>query len=105
WLATTATLERAEWVIRGRKWFTSSADGAEFAVVMAVTDPEAPPRRRASLFLVPRASPGFRLVRNLPVMGETGSGWASHGEVEFDECRVPANNLLGEFGQGFRMAQ
>ncbi|MEM9292486.1 MAG: acyl-CoA dehydrogenase family protein [Acidobacteriota bacterium] len=105
WMDTTATRDGDEWVISGRKWFTSGADGASFSVVMAVTDAEGPRHRRASLFLVPTDTPGFRLVRNVPVLGHDGSGWASHGEVEFDECRVPADHLLGGIGDGFTIAQ
>jgi len=105
WMATTARRDGERWVIDGRKWFTSSADGAAFAVVMAVTDGEAPARRRASMLLVPLETPGFRLERNLPVMGHSGDGWASHGEVVFDHCTVPADALLGERGAGFAMAQ
>ncbi len=105
WMATVARRDGDGFVIDGRKWFTSAAEGAAFAVVMAVTDPDAPPHRRASLFLVPLSTPGFRILRNLPVMGEAGSGWASHAEVVFEGCRVPAEQLLGEVGDGFRMAQ
>lgn len=103
-LSTTATLEGDSWVIRGKKWFTSSADGAAFAVVMAVTDPDAPPHARASQFIVPTSTPGFTLVRNIPVMGHSGDGWASHAEVTFD-CRVPATALLGARQAGFAIAQ
>jgi acyl-CoA dehydrogenase len=92
-------------VLDGHKWFASSADGAAFAVVMAVTDPEAPPHARASMILVPTDTPGYRLVRNIPVMGQAGSGWASHGEIRLTGCRVPRENLLGERGHGFRIAQ
>ncbi len=105
WMATAARRDGDGFVLDGRKWFTSAAEGAAFAVVMAVTDPDAPPHRRASLFLVPLGTPGFRVLRNLPVMGEAGSGWASHAEVAFEGCRVPADQLLGEPGDGFRMAQ
>jgi alkylation response protein AidB-like acyl-CoA dehydrogenase len=95
----------ADWVIDGRKWFASGADGAAFAVVMAVTDPEAPRHRRASMFLVPMDTPGLTLVRNVPVMGHAGDGWASHGEIAFSGCRVGAGALLGGEGDGFAMAQ
>jgi alkylation response protein AidB-like acyl-CoA dehydrogenase len=70
-----------------------------------VTDPDAGAKARASMLLVPLDTPGFRLVRNLPVMGESGEGWASHGEVVFEGCSVPAGALLGERGAGFAMAQ
>src|SRR5439155_12938790 len=95
-----------DWVIDGHKWFTSSADGAAFAIVMAVTDPEAPSvHLRASQIIVPTATPGFRLVRNVSVMGETGAGYASHAEIRYERCRVPAANLLGARGGGFVIAQ
>lgn len=105
WLDTTAREDGEHWVIDGRKWFTSSAEGAAFAVVMAVTDPQAAAHRRASMLLVPTDTPGYRLVRNLPVMGEVGGGWASHAEVSFEGCRVPREALLGQRGAGFELAQ
>ncbi len=104
-LSTTARLDGDAWVIDGRKWFTTGADGSALCIVMAVTDPDAPPHRRASMILVPTDAPGYRLERNLPVMGERGSGWASHGEVSFSGCRVPQSNLLGRRGAGFAIAQ
>ncbi|MEM8963909.1 MAG: acyl-CoA dehydrogenase family protein [Acidobacteriota bacterium] len=106
WLSTRAVLDGDEWVIDGHKWFTSSADGASFAVVMAVTDPDAEPAyARASQILVPTDTPGFIHVRNIPVMGEAGEGWLSHAEIRFEGCRVPKENLLGARGAGFRIAQ
>lgn len=91
--------------LSGRKWFATAADGADFAIVMAVTDPDAAPHQRASMLLVPTDAEGYRLVRNVPVMGHGGSGYFSHGELEFDQVHVPSENLLGERGQGFRLAQ
>jgi len=106
WLGTTARKDGDSWVLRGHKWFASSADGAAFAVCMAVTNPEAPdPHLRASLILVPAETPGFVLVGNLSVMGERGAGWASHGEVSYQDARVPLSNLLGAEGAGFAIAQ
>jgi acyl-CoA dehydrogenase len=104
-LETTAVREGDEYVINGQKWFTSSADGAAFAIVMAVTDPQAPPHQRASMIIVPTDTPGFHLVRNVSVMGHSGSGHASHAEVIYQGCRVPAANLLGPEGHGFVIAQ
>lgn len=104
-LATTAVRERDEYVINGHKWFTSSADGAAFAVVMAVTNPDAAPHMRASMIIVPTDTPGFEFVRNIPIFGETGEGWASHAEINYVNCRVPVGNLIGEEGMGFRLAQ
>ena len=92
-------------MINGRKWFTSAADGASFAIVMAVTDPSADPYRCASLIVVPTDTAGYRRVRNIACMGQAGDDWASHAELVFDQCRVPRENLLGEEGAGFAMAQ
>lgn len=105
-LSTTATRDESEWVINGHKWFTSSADGADFAVVMAVTNGEETRRHfRASQIIVPLDTPGYRLLRNIAVMGESGGGWSSHAEVRFENVRVPAGNLLGAQGHGFALAQ
>lgn len=105
WMGTTAELEGDHFVLEGRKWFTSGADGASFAIVMAITDPKAEPHRRASLLIVPTDTPGFIRVRNIPCMGHAGDGWASHSELRFENCRVPRENLIGEPGAGFALAQ
>jgi acyl-CoA dehydrogenase len=104
-LRTTAVLDGDEWVIDGHKWFSSSAEGAAFGIVMAVTEPDAPPHRRASQILVPADTPGFELVRAIPVLGHAGRGWSTHCEVRYTGVRVPRENLLGERGDGFRIAQ
>ncbi|MFQ5738594.1 MAG: acyl-CoA dehydrogenase family protein [Acidobacteriota bacterium] len=105
WMGTRAEKRDGDYVIDGHKWFVSAADGAAFAIVMAVTHPEAEPHRRASMILVPTDTPGFKRVRNIPCMGHRGESWASHGEIRFESCRVPAANLLGREGQGFAIAQ
>ncbi|PKN56773.1 MAG: acyl-CoA dehydrogenase [Deltaproteobacteria bacterium HGW-Deltaproteobacteria-14] len=103
---TTAVKDGDDYVINGRKWFTSSADGAAFAICMAVTNPEAAsPHLRASQIIVPLDTPGFRFVRNISVMGDVGEGWMSHAEVAYEDCRVPRANLLGGEGAGFAIAQ
>jgi acyl-CoA dehydrogenase len=104
-LRTTARREGDEWVIDGHKWFSSGADGAAFGIVMAVTDPEAEPHRRASQIVVPAETPGVEVVRPIPVMGHAGSGWSTHCEVWYRGVRVPVENTLGEPGDGFRIAQ
>ena len=104
-LRTTARRDGDEWVIDGHKWFSSGADGAAFGIVMAVTDPDAKPHRRASQILVPADTPGVEVVRPIPVMGHAGSGWSTHCEVWYREARVPVANTLGEPGDGFRIAQ
>ncbi len=104
-LRTTARRDGDEWVIDGHKWFSSGADGAAFGIVMAVTDPDAEPHRRASQILVPADTPGVEIVRPIPVMGHAGSGWSTHCEVWYRDVRVPVANTLGEPGDGFRIAQ
>ncbi len=104
-MGTTAMREGDEYVINGHKWFTTVADGAAFAVVMAVTNPEASPYQRASMIIVPTDNPGFHLLRNIPIMGEAGEGYHSYGEIRYENCRVPASNLVGEEGAGFLLAQ
>lgn len=104
-LGTTAVKEGDHYVINGHKWFTSSADGASFAVVMAVTNPDAAPHKRASQIIVPTNTEGFKLIRNISIMGESSDHWASHAEVSYENCRVPVTNLIGEEGAGFMLAQ
>jgi alkylation response protein AidB-like acyl-CoA dehydrogenase len=102
-LRTTAVRDENEWVINGHKWFISGAIGSAFAIVMAVTDPAADSHQRASMILVTTNTPGFNIVRAVPVMGSGGVG--GHCEIRLDDCRVPVGNLLGEEGQGFKLAQ
>jgi acyl-CoA dehydrogenase len=104
-LQTRAVRDGDEWVIDGHKWFSSGADGAAFGIVMAVTDPDAPPHARASQIVVPADTPGVDVVRPIPVMGHAGSGWSTHCEVVYRGVRVPVENVLGEPGDGFRIAQ
>ncbi len=106
WLSTTAVKEGDDYVINGHKWYTTSADGAAFAIVMAVTNPEAGNRhQRASQIIVPTDTPGFKLVRNISVMGHTGEDFFSHGEIVYENVRVPQSNRIGAEGEGFALAQ
>ncbi len=106
WMDTQARKDGGDYVIDGRKWFTSAADGAAFAIVMAITNPEAEsPYARASQIIVPTNTPGFHRVRNTSVMGEAGEDYASHSEIIYQNCRVPQKNLLGQEGKGFEIAQ
>jgi len=105
WMSTRARRDGDQWVIDGHKWFCSSADGAAFAIVMAVTEPDGAPHERASMILVPTDTPGFTRVRNISVMGDEGEGWMSHSELRLEGVRVPAENLLGGSGRGFALAQ
>ena len=106
WMSTTAVKDGDDYVINGHKWFTSSAEGASFAIVMAITDPEGTNKyKRASQIIVPIPREGFTIVRNINVMGEEGTDYASHAEVRYENCRVPQSNLLGKEGEGFGIAQ
>jgi acyl-CoA dehydrogenase len=104
-LQTRAVRDGDEYVITGRKWFTSNAlhPNCRIAIVMAVTDPDAPPHRRATQILVPLATPGLEIVRSIPVFNYLGGG--GHAEVRYNDVRVPATNRLGEENSGFAIAQ
>jgi acyl-CoA dehydrogenase len=102
-IQTRAERDGDAWVIDGHKWFITGANGAAFAIVFAVTDPDAPPHRRASMFLVDTDTPGFEVVREVPVMGDHGDG--GHCEIRLTGCRVPSENMLGGRGEGFKLAQ
>lgn len=102
-LRTTAERLRDEWVINGRKWWVSGAQGAAFFIVMARTDPELPPREGASMLLVPADTPGAKLVRRIGGLSRPWLG--GHYEMQFTDCRVPLENVLGEIGRGYALAQ
>jgi acyl-CoA dehydrogenase len=93
-------------VLNGRKWFTSGAASprCKVAIFMGVSDPDAPPHRRHSMVLVPMDAPGVTVVRRLPVLG-FDEGHGGHPEVLFENVEVPVDNLLGEWGAGFELAQ
>lgn len=102
-LQGTAVKDGDEWVINAHKWYTTGAEGAAFAIAMVVTDPDAAPHQRTSLFIVDTDTPGFEVVREVPVMGDHYIG--GHCETRFTDCRVPEKNLLGKRGEGFKLAQ
>ena len=102
-LRTLAVRDGDDWVINGHKWFTSGAIGAAFAIVMVVTNPKGAPHERASMILVPTDAPGFNLIRPASVMGHVGGG--GHCEIQYNDCRVPADSLLGPENGGFMIAQ
>ncbi|MCX2743072.1 acyl-CoA dehydrogenase family protein [Mangrovivirga sp. M17] len=104
-LDTKAEKSEDNYIINGRKWFTTGADGASFAIVMAVTDPDAGNYQKASMIIVPTDNPGFKRVRNTPIMGEPGEGHDSHSEIKYDNCKVPVENIIGKEGEGFYLAQ
>ena len=92
------------YVINGEKWFSSNARFASFLILMAVTDPDAPRHRRASMFVVPSDTPGIEIVRNVGVTGHAGHE-GTHAYVRYHDVRVPADHLLGAEGDGFAVAQ
>lgn len=104
-VTTSIRREGGDYIINGRKWFiTGAADPrTKLALVMGKTDPCADTHRQQSIVLVPMDTPGLTVTRDIPVMGRHGH--ESHGEIVFRNCRVPAENLLGDEGEGFAMAQ
>jgi acyl-CoA dehydrogenase len=102
-LRTRAERRGDGWVINGRKWFTSGARGAAFAIVAAVTDPTAPPRQGVTLFLVDAETPGYEIVRAIPALTSAGPG--GHGEVNLVDCTVSDAQVLGRVGEGFKLMQ
>jgi acyl-CoA dehydrogenase len=104
-METTAVKDGDDYVINGQKWYSTASDGSKFAIVMAVTNPENPMYLQASMIIVPTDTPGFNQVRTIPVMGEAGTDYTGHGEILYQNCRVPQSNLLGGEGMGFVIAQ
>jgi acyl-CoA dehydrogenase len=102
-VATTARRDGDEWVLSGEKWFTTGAMGAALAIVVAKTSLDSDARDAYSLFLVDGDNPGWKVIREIPVMGTRGPG--GHCEVLLDDCRVPVDSLLGELGEGYKLAQ
>ena len=107
-LKTRAVRDGDEWVIDGHKWFSSNGSIADFLIVMAVTDPDARPAQRASMFIVPRDTPGVEIVRDVPTMEhpwEQFGAYGGHSEILYENVRIPADALLGGVGDGFMLAQ
>ena len=105
-MGTIATKENGNYIINGHKWFTSSFDGAKFAIVMLISDPNNEnPYKKASQIIVPTDSEGVKFIRNISVMGHPGGGWESHAEIKFENVKVPLSNVLGGDGEGFSIAQ
>lgn len=101
-MQATAILDGDEWVISGHKWFTSGANRAAFTTVFAITEPDAEKHNKFSSIIVPTDTEGYEIVRVVPTMGHTGG---NHCEVNYNDVRVPYENLLGGRGQGFHIAQ
>lgn len=99
-----ATQDGDDFVINGEKWFSSNARWASFLIVMAVTDPDAAPHKRMTMFIVPSETPGINIVRNTGV-GTEPRGHGSHAYIRYENVRVPKTNMLGARGQAFAVAQ
>lgn len=107
-LETRAELDGDEWVVNGRKWFTTNGSVADFLIVMVVTDPDAAPHQRASMLIVPADAPGVRILRDVPTIEhpvEHFGRLGGHAEIAYEDVRVPQANLLGARGAGFLIAQ
>jgi acyl-CoA dehydrogenase len=109
-IATTAVLDGDEYIINGRKWFASNAAVADFVLAMVVTNPQSGPYERASMICIERGAPGMHIVRDVhtmdhPYPGDGDQHLGGHAEIVFDDCRVPAENLIGGEGKGFLLAQ
>ena len=102
---TTAVQDGDEWVINGEKWFSSFASMASFLIVMAVTDPDAPPYERHSMFVVPGDTPGINVLRDVGLGYEPLGGGGREGYVRYEDVRVPADHMLGPRGGAFVVAQ
>ena len=101
---TRAVQDGGEWVINGWKYFSSNARTSSFLIVMAVTNPDVSPYKGMSMFIVPTDTPGVNIVRNIGLAGER-SDEGMHALIHYEDCRVPADNLLGGEGQAFVIAQ
>ena len=107
-ISTTAVLDGDEWVINGHKWFTTNGSVADVLVVMAVTNPHVHPYQGCSMILVPAKTRGVDIVRDVSTMAdpvEHFGKFGAHSEIIYREVRVPAGNLIGREGEGFRLAQ
>jgi acyl-CoA dehydrogenase len=106
-IATRIERDGDEYVISGRKWWTSGAMSrrCKLLIVMGVTDPDAERHRRQSMILVPTDTPGVQIQRSTSLFGYDDGPHGGHAEIVYDNVRVPATNLLGDEGDGFRIAQ
>jgi acyl-CoA dehydrogenase len=97
------------YILNGEKWFSSAASAADLALVMAMTDPDAPRHQRYSTFIVELPNPGYNIKRDIPTMALEGPlshiMGGGHAEIEIKDLKVPAENLLGGEGNGFNMGQ
>lgn len=106
-IETSIRRDGDDYVINGHKWFASGImnERCELFIVMGKTDPDAPKHIQQSMILVPRGTPGITIVRPLPVMNDLDWHSGGHGEMIFDNVRVPSDSILLGEGRGFEIAQ
>jgi acyl-CoA dehydrogenase len=107
-IRTSAVKDGDEWVINGHKWFTSNGSVADFLIVMCVTNPDVHPYVGSSMIIVPADAPGVDIVRDVPTMEHPFphfGRFGGHSEIVYRDVRVPIANLVGNEGDGFRLAQ
>ena len=107
-LRTRAVRDGDEYVINGRKWFTTNGSVADFLIVMVVTNPDVHPYQGCSMIIVPADTPGVEIVRDVSTMEDPGAPYGkfgNHAEIAYRDVRVPVENLLGREGEGFQLAQ
>ena len=104
-IRTRITRDGGEYVVNGHKWYTSGIldPDCRLIILMGVTDPDAPTYRQQSMLLIPRDTPGITVLRDLPMFGYTDR--CGHGDVLFEDVRVPVAGMLGGEGDGFALAQ
>jgi acyl-CoA dehydrogenase len=102
-MQTRAVRRGDRWVLNGRKWFTTGARGAAFAIVAAVTNPDLPARQGVTLFLLDTETPGYELLRTIPTL--TSGGQGGHCEIRLTDCAVADDQVLGGVGNGFKLMQ
>ena len=111
-ITTRCEREAGQWLINGEKWFASNASIADFLIVMVVTDPAALRHKRAAMIVVPKDTPGMKILRDVGTMGHPTDDEqmicdriGGHSHVRFENCRVPLENMIGAPGDGFILAQ
>jgi acyl-CoA dehydrogenase len=107
-LVTRARLDGDEWVIDGRKWYTTNGSVADFFIVMAVTNPDVHPYQGCSMIIVPKDTPGVTVLRDVGSMDDPTvvyGKFGNHAEILYESVRVPKENLVGLEGAGFQLAQ
>jgi len=107
-ISATAVRDGDEWVINGHKWYTTNGSVADFLIVMVRTVPDVPARQAMSMLLVPKETPGVRVVRDIPTMEDPvvhQGSYGNHAEIIYENVRVPLDHLIGHEGMGFALAQ